>query len=283
MKLSPSVRSLRRGFSLVEMLVVIVILGILAALSVPAIKNLGKSNVQVSASRQLLDDLARARQLAISQRTTVYMVFVPANFWTGMNLTKLTPTQLSIVTNLVERQLSGYALVSYGRVGDQPGQHQWNYLSDWQALPEGSFIALWKFVNPSQPLPFQFSIPNSIGLDNSISAYAFDFTNSIPFPTADASSLAIWPLLPYIAFNYRGALVSNSSDRDRAGTGVIIPLAQGNVNYGYDGQTKSPTLTPITVADIQENPPGNSTNISYNVIDVDALTGRATQQQFKMQ
>ena len=72
---------LQTAFTLIEMLVVISILGILAALVVPALKNFGNSNVTISASRQLLDDVARARQLAISQRTTVYMVFVPTNFW----------------------------------------------------------------------------------------------------------------------------------------------------------------------------------------------------------
>jgi Tfp pilus assembly protein FimT len=61
--------------------VVISILGILAALTMPALKNFAKSDATISASRQLLDDVGRARQLAISQRTTVYMVFVPTNFW----------------------------------------------------------------------------------------------------------------------------------------------------------------------------------------------------------
>ena len=63
------------------MLVVISILGILAALAVPALKNFGHADAMTAAAQQLLDDVARARQLAISQRTTVYMVFVPTNFW----------------------------------------------------------------------------------------------------------------------------------------------------------------------------------------------------------
>ena len=61
---------------------VIAILGILAAMTVPVLKNFAKSDATLGASRQLLDGVARARQLAISHRTTVYMVFVPTNFWT---------------------------------------------------------------------------------------------------------------------------------------------------------------------------------------------------------
>src|SRR6266571_5117108 len=68
------------AFTLIELLVVISIVGLLAGLAVPVVNNF-KPNVVAGATRQLLDDVARARQYAISQRTTVFMVFVPTNFW----------------------------------------------------------------------------------------------------------------------------------------------------------------------------------------------------------
>ena len=185
----------RRAFTLIEMLVVISILGILAALTVPALKNFGKSNVNISASRQLLDDVARARQLAISQRTTVYMVFVPTNFWDNpgtINLNTawfnpLTPAQQTAATNLCGNQLSGYNFVAYGAMGDQPGQHAWHYLAPWQTLPDGSFIALQKFIE--SPVQY-YTITDPVDASKYYNIYGF--TNMlVPFPTESVEQLSL--------------------------------------------------------------------------------------------
>ena len=62
---------------------VIAIMGILAAIALPSIRGI-KPNAKVAGTRQLLEAVGRARQLAISQRTTVYMVFLSTNFWASV-------------------------------------------------------------------------------------------------------------------------------------------------------------------------------------------------------
>jgi type II secretory pathway pseudopilin PulG len=254
------------------MLVVISILGILAALTVPALKNFGKSNANISASRQLLDGVARARQLAISQRTTVYMVFVPTNFWMISGSfpnpwwTSLTPAQQTAATNLCSEQLSGYNFVALGAMGDQPGQHAWHYLGPWQTLPDGSFIALQKFAGTNT------IVDQITGASYPIAE--FSYTNTIPFPTETSSSGVSPPpppWLPYIAFDYRGQLVSGRDE--------YIPLAHGSVLPATDPNTRA---LQFGSPDVLESPPGNSTGISYNIVHVNPLTGRAVLEYHKM-
>jgi prepilin-type N-terminal cleavage/methylation domain-containing protein len=278
------------AFTLVELLVVIAILGILAALTVPALKNLGKANVQTSASRQLLDGVNRARQLAINDHTTVYMVFLSTNFWlTGDPswFSKMDSRELNIITNLMDKQLSGYNYIAYGALGDQPGNHQWHYLDAWQTLPQGYIIPGWKFL-PLQPnQPYNFSDPIN---GNGFTIYPFDSTNGIPFPDVTNTMLLkasqlLCPSLRFIAFDYLGRLVSSSADRDFAGGGADIPIAQGSVAYPLDPQTKIPQVPTLALGGnaVSESPVGNSTNVTYNVVHIDPLTGRATLEYHKVQ
>jgi prepilin-type N-terminal cleavage/methylation domain-containing protein len=258
------------GFTLIELLVVISILGIMAGLTVPVLKNWSKSDATLGASRQLLDGVARARQLAISQRTTVYMVFVPPDFWNELTTAQTnTPAGMTAAINLCDKQFTGYTFVSLRSVGDQPGQGVPHYLAPWQTLPDNTFIATNKFIAPSQP---PFNIPD---YDPTVNIYGFNTNATFPFPTADA--LPRIPL-PWIAFNYLGQLTVDG--QTVAPLDEYIPIAKGSVLYARDPATKTFQFNP---PEASENPPGNSTDISYSIVHIDRLTGRAVLEFHKMQ
>ncbi len=259
----------RRGFTLLELLVVISIIGLLAALATPVLRQF-RPNFSASATRQLLDDLSRARQLAISQRTKVYMIFVVTNFWADPYYNQPFGFKANATsTNLFDKQLIGYALVSVGSLGDQPGAPTMRYLSDWRTLPQGAFIPYLKFAL-TNTAPFPFYTNNASGMP--VLAYRiqpFPRSNQIPFPTEDYPPLNFkgvpYASVPYIAFDYMGRLLTGRDE--------IIPLASGNVSFTRDRSTRAFIATPPT---INENPPGNSTNsTSYNLVCIDWLTGRA--------
>src|SRR5436305_3933866 len=125
-------RRFSRAFTLIELLTVIVIIGIIAAILAPAVSHLLHGDNTLAATRQVLDDCARARQLAISQRTKVYMACVPTNFCTDAlrpgsaanawgNLPGVIANS-TITTQLLTAQWNGYMLVSLRGIGDQPGR-----------------------------------------------------------------------------------------------------------------------------------------------------------------
>ena len=259
------------AFTLIELLVVISIIGLIAALGVPALKNLGKSNLATSAAQQLLDDVSRARQLAIRQRTTVYMVFLPTNFWSAIPNPGTNTGQYGQLLGLSQSQLGGYAFISQGKLGDQPGQRlsDWQYLDTWQSLPQNNYIAAWKFALPVGKTTLINNGPLTVG--------SFKRT-AVPFPTQTNTLLVT---LPYVAFNYLGQLTTNGVDASYQDE--YIPLAQGSVAYGYNGSTKSPTLTKVADSDVTETPAGVSTSSAFTLVHIDALTGRARLEFQKVQ
>jgi prepilin-type N-terminal cleavage/methylation domain-containing protein len=264
------------AFTLLELLTVIAIIGILAAVAVPTLGKF-KPNFTASASRQLLDDLARARQLAISERTTVYMVFVPTNFWSDPAYGKLTanPPELAKADKLLDKQFIGYNFVSLRSLGDQPGRPTVRYLSTWKTLPDGVFIPREKFGlynNAVPPVPVMMLTNAPYGASN---IYGFHRTASVPFPSEDAVTNTfranqLYVTLPYVAFDYMGRLAS--------GTDEVIPLAKGSIGVPR-GSDRKAVQGPVSFT---EQPIGNATN-SFNLIYVSWLTGRARAVQQEVQ
>jgi len=259
------------AFTLVEMLVVISIIGILAAIAMPTIANFRRADSMLAATRQLQDDVEHARQLAISRRTTVYMIFCPASFWTDPAYASLPQSEKDKARRLLDKQLSAYTFVTLRSVGDQPGQYSPRYLSEWRTLPEGAMIPLFKFFqrvmettiqDPPPPAP-----PNRV-----FKVRGFAETTGIPFPSADAFNPAnpnqTFIRVPYLAFDYLGRLVPGTGEP--AASDEFIPLAKGNVNPALD-VNKVPLFQSPTVV---EQPPGNSTN-AFTLVHIDWLTGRA--------
>ena len=237
-----------RAFTLLELLTVIAIMGIVAAISMPTIRGL-KPNAKAVATRDLLDAVSRARQLAISQRTTVYMVFVPTNFWVTVSAWQQTNVQ-----PLLDKQLIGYAYVCLRSMGDQPGVYNPRYLSAWKTLPQGAFIP-----------PAKFGTGLTISGTTLPLIRPFSVTNNFPFPSEN-NPVTVSVALPYIAFGGMGQLVSG-----QPGQPELIPLTEGSVSFARDPKTKVAQAQP---AQVTEQPARNTID-NYSLVWIDRLTGRA--------
>jgi prepilin-type N-terminal cleavage/methylation domain-containing protein len=242
--------SFRRAFTLLELLVVLAIIGLVVAISLPSIKGLSQSNIMADANQQLLADIARARRAALKDRSTVFVIFMPpADAANPAAYASLSGIQK---TNLLRGQQTAYALYAARTAGDQPGRPYARYLTGWQNLPEGVFIPTWKFFGGTNGIP------------------PFKTLKGIPIPAITNTAVSTVPV-PYLAFDPLGRLTAfDAQGRPLAPRDEIIPLARGSVFFARDaagGLDWAP-------ADVLERPPGNSV-YNWNHIHIEWTTGRA--------
>lgn len=103
-------RSITSGFTLVEILLVILIMGISAALIVPMVGN-RDDIVVAAASRKIVTDLQYAQNYAIATRANVYIKFEEDQY----SICTLSGTTLTPITHPIEK---GPFVVQFGAGGD---------------------------------------------------------------------------------------------------------------------------------------------------------------------
>jgi type II secretory pathway pseudopilin PulG len=248
-------------------MMVMTIIGFLAAMTLPHVSNYNRANAVASAGRQMLDAVNLARSRAMANRSIVYLVFVPQ--YGGMLASvEQGNAQLSPqLTNLLAHQYSSYALLSARTVGDQPGQHFPHYLTEWQTLPGGVFIWPAQFNYPVQPSVNITTTNTFNGLTDTEPVTPFA-TNQFPFPSISAGTSMN---LPYIGFTPQGTLLTEADQ--------YIVLTRGSIFYPQDANGNNIATEPPNIV---ETPPGNETNNPI-MVKIDWLTARPTlvQNQFQ--
>jgi prepilin-type N-terminal cleavage/methylation domain-containing protein len=161
----------QRGFTLVEMLAVLVIMGLLIIFAVPAVEHVMKSSGLSAATREVSNTLGLARQYAITHRTNTRVIFAYNN---GVPQTSSNQDYIAYTV-----------VVADPAATPAPGNNVgWDYIGKWEFLPNGVIFlndtpGNTPFAVPPSPTgPFLGGYNLNTTLQNNFLLY-FPATNSV--------------------------------------------------------------------------------------------------------
>ena len=246
---SPASRARRRGFTLVELLVVVGIMGLLLGVTVTAFDAIGKGAKMRSALMELKSSLSLARQYAITDRRATYIIF-PDQYRVNWQAMVPNPDDYGYIQearyqsyyimnqdSLEDKDLSTEEKKFYRRVQYRLGR--------WQHLPKGIV-----FDRESRPQDLEFSPPM---LDDMVPyANIFhrplsqepQFSNNVlvlPFPGLTNTSMTCTQSVVALGFSANGRLIQNV--QSVRWTPMFI-LSEGAVDTTEDGVEKRYFMQP---------------------------------------
>ena len=170
----------RNGFTLVEMMAVLVIMGILIAFAVPAVERIMKSSGLSIADRGVSNSLSLARQYAITHRTSTRVIFAYYD--------PVTPANTAGSTNM---WYVAYTVVAR----ENNTAATWDYVSKWDYLPAGAIFLNDNPGNTVVATPTAGPFPAGSSLNSDLQSF------TLPFPTASSPATRF----AFIEFNSTGA------------------------------------------------------------------------------